>query len=131
MIIFARGSITMEDISNKNDITVFVDSFYEKVRHDTLIGPVFFGAITGDWQPHLDRMYAFWDSVLFSTPGFTGNPFAKHVPLRISQEHFDRWLVLFDQTIEENFIGPVADDAKLRARSIAKIFVSRLDGMKH
>lgn len=120
----------MEDISNKNDISVFVDSFYDKVRHDTLIGPVFFGAITGDWQPHLDRMYAFWDSVLFSKPGFTGNPFAKHVTLRISQEHFDRWLLLFDQTIAENFVGPLADEAKNRASMIAKIFVSRLEGIK-
>lgn len=120
----------MGDIGNKEDIKVFVDAFYDKVRRNTLIGPVFFGAIRGDWQPHLDRMYAFWDSVLFSNPGFTGNPFAKHAPLRIAQEHFDQWLVLFGETIDENFTGPVADDAKNRAQSIAKIFVARLEGSR-
>jgi len=91
---------------------------------------VFLGAITGDWQPHLDKMYAFWDSVLFGVAGFSGNPFARHAPLPIGQEHFDQWLVLFDETIDSLFSGPVAREAKNRAQLIAKIFVSRLTGMK-
>lgn len=117
----------MDDIRSKTDISVFVDAFYDKVRRDQQIGPVFFGAIKGDWQPHLDRMYAFWDSVLFSNSGYSGNPFAKHATLAISERHFDQWLTLFDQTINGNFAGPVAEEAKMRARLIAKIFVSRLD----
>ena len=121
----------MKDITNKQDISVFVDAFYEKIKHDQLLGPVFFAAITGNWQPHLDRMYAFWDSVLFSAPGFTGNPFAKHATLRIGQEHFDQWLVLFDDTINSNFSGPVAEDAKNRARLIGKIFVSRIEDIQN
>lgn len=120
----------MEDIRNKNDISVFVDSFYDKVKRDAKLGPVFLGAITGDWQPHLDKMYAFWDSVLFGVAGFSGNPFARHAPLPIGQEHFDQWLVLFDETIDSLFSGPVAREAKNRAQLIAKIFVSRLTGMK-
>jgi len=120
----------MEDIRNRNDISAFVDLFYDKVRLDTKLGPVFSGAITGDWQPHLDKMYSFWDSLLFGVAGFSGNPFAKHVPLAIGQEHFDQWLVLFDETIDSLFFGPVASEAKNRARLIAKIFVSRLDGMQ-
>jgi hemoglobin len=120
----------MGDIKDKQDIIAFVDAFYQQVERDTLIGPVFFGALSGDWNMHLNRMYAFWDSVLFSTPGFSGNPFAKHIPLRIAQEHFDRWLLLFEQTIDRLFEGPVADDAKNRARSIARIFAARLDNIK-
>lgn len=119
----------MEDISNKEDISIFVDAFYDKIKHDQLLGPIFFGAIKGDWQPHLERMYAFWDSVLFRAPGFTGNPFAKHATLRIGQEHFDQWLLLFNETIDSHFAGPVADDAKQRAVLIGKIFVSRLEGL--
>jgi len=121
----------MEDIRNKNDIAVFVDAFYDKIKHDQVLGPIFFGAIKGDWQPHLDRMYAFWDSVLFSTPGFTGNPFAKHAGLRIGQQHFDQWLVLFNETIDSNFAGPVAEDAKNRAQLIGKIFVSRIEDIQN
>lgn len=119
----------MEDIKNRDDIRKFVDTFYDKVKRDGLLGPVFLGAITGDWQPHLDKMYAFWDSVLFHVPGFSGNPFARHAPLRIDQSHFDNWLVLFDETINTLFKGPVADEAKGRARMIAQIFVSKLTDM--
>lgn len=118
------------DISNKHDISIFVDAFYDKIKHNQMLGPIFFGAIKGDWQPHLDRMYGFWDSVLFSVPGFTGNPFAKHATLRIGPEHFDQWLLLFENTIDSNFSGPIADEAKYRARLIGKIFESRLEDIR-
>ncbi|MET1056147.1 MAG: group III truncated hemoglobin [Pedobacter sp.] len=116
----------MEDIRNKDDIRSFVDEFYRKVRQDTLIGPVFAEVITGDWQPHLDKMYAFWNGVLFGVPGFKGNPFARHAPLIIGQEHFDQWLILFTETIEAGFSGPVAEEAVKRAHLIAQVFVSKL-----
>lgn len=116
----------MKDIEGLADIKLFVDEFYTKVRKDELIGPVFLAVITGDWQPHLDRMYAFWNAALFNVPGFKGNPFAKHMPLGISQEHFDRWLVLFAKTINEHFEGPMAEDAKNRAELMAVMFVSKL-----
>lgn len=119
----------MKDIEDITDIKLFVDEFYAKVREDELIGPVFSAVITGDWQPHLNRMYAFWNAALFSVPGFKGNPFAKHIPLGISQEHFDRWLLLFAATINERFKGPMAEDAKHRAQLMAVMFVSKLGRM--
>jgi len=119
----------MKDIEDIADIELFVDEFYIKVREDELIGPIFSAVITGDWQPHLDRMYAFWNAALFSVPGFKGNPFAKHVPLGIAQEHFDRWLVLFAATINNYFEGPMAEDAKHRAELMATMFVSKLGRM--
>jgi hemoglobin len=119
----------MKDIEDIADIKLFVDGFYIKVREDILIGPVFSAVITGDWQPHLDRMYAFWDAALFNVPGFKGNPFAKHIPLDISQKHFDRWLMLFVATIDHYFEGPMAEDAKHRAELMAAMFVSKLGRM--
>ncbi len=119
----------MKDIEDIADIKLFVDKFYIKVREDELIGPVFSAAITGDWQPHLNRMYAFWNAALFNVPGFKGNPFAKHVPLGISQQHFDRWLMLFVATINNHFEGPIAEDAKHRAELMAAMFVSKLGRM--
>jgi hemoglobin len=115
----------MKDITDITDIRLFVDDFYEKVRHDDLIGPVFLKAIS-DWQPHLDKMYAFWNAVLFGVAGFKGNPFARHAPLQIEQEHFDRWLTLFAETIDTYFEGPVAEDTKKRAGLMAEMFLSRL-----
>ena len=119
----------MKDIEDIADIKLFVDKFYVKVREDELIGPVFSAVIAGDWQPHLDRMYAFWNAALFNVPGFKGNPFAKHIPLGISQEHFDRWLTLFAATINNHFEGQMAEDAKYRAELMAAMFVSKLERM--
>ncbi len=115
----------MKDIMDITDIKIFVDEFYAKVRLDDLIGPVFMQVIA-DWQPHLNRMYAFWNAVLFGAPGFKGNPFAKHAPLAIERPHFDRWLALFDGTIDSHFEGPVADETKKKAGLMAEMFVNRL-----
>jgi len=116
------------DITNRDDIVLFVNEFYGKVQLDDLIGPIFNNAIA-DWGPHLEKMYAFWNAALFGVQGFKGNPFAKHAPLPIGSEHFDRWLLLFGQTIDENFEGKMAGEAKKRARLMGAMFLSRLQGL--
>jgi hemoglobin len=116
----------MKDITDIDDIKLFVDEFYEKVRRDDLLSPVFLQAIPGDWQPHLDKMYAFWNTVLFGVSGYKGNPFSKHAPLSIEQDHFERWLALFAETINGHFEGPVAQDTQKRAGFMAEMFLSRL-----
>jgi hemoglobin len=116
----------MKDIEGIADIKLFVDEFYAKVRKDELIGPVFSAVIAGDWQPHLDRMYAFWNAALFNVPGFKGNPFAKHAPLGIAPLHFERWLLLFDTTIDAYFEGAMAAETKNRARLMATMFMAKL-----
>ena len=120
----------MKDISDINDIRLFVNEFYKKVETDDLLGSVFSKAIDGYWQPHLDKMYAFWNAVLFAGRGYVGNPFSKHAPLNINPEHFERWLQLFSEVIDGHFEGPVAEDAKKRAGLMAEIFMAKLQGMK-
>jgi len=119
----------VKDITDIDSIKLFVDEFYGKVRRDSLIGPVFLQVLPGDWQPHLEKMYAFWNAVLFGVAGFKGNPFSKHAPLKIEQEHFDRWLSLFAETIDAHFEGAVADDTKKRAGLMAEMFLHRLRHM--
>lgn len=118
----------MKDITGLADIKVFVDDFYQKVRTDDYIGPIFMKAIA-DWTPHLEKMYAFWNAALFGVPGFKGNPFAKHAPLGIVPEHFDRWIVLFNETIDTHFAGEMAEDTKNRAQLMATMFMKRLASM--
>lgn len=120
----------MKDITGLEDIRLFVDEFYGKVRGDDLIGPVFAGIIT-DWHPHLEKMYAFWNAALFGVAGFKGNPFARHAPLPIAQEHFGRWLELFTETIDEHFIGSMAEQTKQKAGLMAAMFMSKLDRMRN
>jgi len=117
------------DIRNIDDIKIFVDDFYYKVQQDEFIGPIFNNVIQ-DWPVHLNKMYQFWNAALFGVPGFKGNPFAKHAPLPIHREHFDRWLVLFHQTIDHFFTGEVAEDCKKRSELMAAMFLNRLENMR-
>jgi len=81
----------MEDIRDKEDIKTFVDAFYNKVRTDDLLGPVFNARIEeGAWGTHLERMYDFWNTVLFAAREYRGNPFSKHATLPIDAAHFNQ-----------------------------------------
>ena len=120
----------MDDIQDLSSIKILVDSFYDKVRRDDRLGPVFFAVIKDNWQPHLEKMYAFWNAALFSVPGFKGNPFARHAPLPIEAVHFDRWISLFNQTVDEHFAGPNATEIKTKAGLMSVMFQSKLAAMK-
>jgi len=118
----------MNDISDKEDVKLFVDSFYTKVREDDLIGPVFASKIAADkWGAHLERMYSFWNTVLFSVRDYSGNPFSKHADLPVGEPHFTRWVKLFNETIDENFSGEIATDAKSRATKMGYLFQSKIE----
>lgn len=114
------------DIKNSNEIKTLVDSFYEKVKQDELLAPIFESRITGDWGPHLETMYRFWNAALFNVREYTGNPFMTHKNLPLAQEHFERWINLFYQTIDELFEGDVAEEAKRRSMIMAHTFYSRM-----
>jgi hemoglobin len=77
-----------------------VRAFYAKVRVDQVLAPVFDARIR-DWEPHLSQMCAFWSSVALMTGRYHGTPMAKHMPLPVDADHFDRWLRLFEQTARE------------------------------
>ncbi len=109
----------VRDIEEREDIKIMVDKFYEKVKLDSLLGPVFSNV---DWPHHLPIMYDFWSSMLLGDQTYKGNPLQKHLALPIQREHFSRWLVLFKETVDENFEGEKAEEVKMRADSIAGIF---------
>ena len=77
-----------------------VRDFYVRVRDDAVLGPVFAAKID-DWEPHLQKMFAFWSSVALMSGRYHGQPMAKHLPLPIDARHFDRWLALFAETARE------------------------------
>jgi hemoglobin len=77
-----------------------VRGFYEKVRDDALLGPIFDARIA-DWEPHLARMCAFWSSVALLTGRYHGRPTEMHLPLPVDARHFDRWLALFEATARD------------------------------
>lgn len=117
----------MQEINSIEDIKTLVDRFYLKVRKDTDLAPVFNSRITtDDWQLHLNKMYSFWESVLFHKGSYKGNPFEKHLNLPVESIHFEQWIKLFNETVDENFYGLVAENAKMKAKSIAYIFSHKI-----
>ena len=115
----------MKDIATEQDIKVLVDSFYARVGEDALLAPIFNDVAGVDWSHHLPVMYTFWSSMLFRTATYKGRPWPKHAPLPVRQEHFERWLSLFCQTVDAHFTGPKAREAKSIALSIADTFQTR------
>lgn len=115
-----------KDLTTLADIQVMVDAFYDQVNQDDLLAPVFNDVAQVNWAKHLPLMYSFWNRVLFAEGDYRGKPFPKHLPLPINEAHFERWVALFDANMDALFEGPIADDAKLRARSIAHVFQAKL-----
>lgn len=109
------------DITSEADIRQLVDIFYGKVRQDEVLSPVFEPVIGDSWEHHLGHMTDFWSTLLLYTKKFSSDPLTKHLPLVLTKAHFDRWLLLFHGTVDELFQGEIAENAKKRAYSIARI----------
>ncbi|HEY0669701.1 MAG TPA: group III truncated hemoglobin [Sphingobacteriaceae bacterium] len=109
------------DILTEADIELLVNTFYTKVRQDDILAEVFNDVIKDKWDIHLKRMTDFWSTILLYTKKYKDDPLPKHMPLPIGQEHFDRWLQLFNETIDMLFEGQIAENARKRANSIARI----------
>jgi hemoglobin len=103
-------------------ISTLVDRFYTRVRAQPLIGPIFEHAIGDNWDRHLDRMKAFWASVALNAGLYSGRPVPVHQKLtEVQPWHFNIWLALFRQTLEEVAPTPEAVDYMMvRADRIAE-----------
>jgi hemoglobin len=95
-----------------------VRTFYVRIQGDPVLGPVFAARIA-DWEPHLQRMFAFWSSVALMSGAYHGQPMQKHLPLPIDARHFDRWLALFEETARELCPPQAATHFVERAQRIA------------
>jgi hemoglobin len=103
-------------------IIVLVNAFYAKVRRDPVLGPVFDNAIAPDaWPAHLQKMYAFWSSVMLTSGRYKGNPVATHQKVEgVEPPMFGNWLDLFEMTAHELFIPEIAARFERAARRIGE-----------
>ena len=119
------------DLNSREEIEILVNAFYERVRSDDLLGFIFDRVAQTNWETHLPKMYAFWETVMFRSGGFTGNPLAAHaklIPLtNMGREQFDRWLTLFRSTVDALFVGEHADHIKRCAEDMANVIHSRIN----
>jgi hemoglobin len=120
----------LKAIESRDDIQILVHEFYAKVRKDSLIGPIFNDVAQVDWDEHLPKIVNFWSDLLLGEDSYRGRPFPPHIPLNLEASHFERWLRLFVQTVDENFTGLKADEVKKRAFGIARNFMANLQSIQ-
>lgn len=120
------NSIEVKEITELADVQLIVDDFYTKIRQDDLLGDIFDNIILDRWSEHIEKMYTFWQTVLLNEHTYMGAPFVPHAHLPVDQEHFDRWLSLFDETVDTYFIGEKAEKAKRQGHAMAEIFLDKI-----
>ena len=116
-----------KDIQGIDDIKLLVNNFYDKVRDDDFLAPIFNAQIQDRWPQHLEKMYTFWQTVLLGEHTYYSSPFPPHAKLPVSHEHFAQWLTLFTQIIEELFNGEKADESLWRAKKMAQMFEMKIE----
>lgn len=120
----------MHDISSKQDIKLLVDTFYSKAIHDKFIGKFFTKVVQLNFETHLPTMYHFWEGVLLNGNSYRGNPMVKHMALHqkepITPAHFNQWLALWKETIDQLFNGAKAEEAKQKAQQIAGLMEMKI-----
>lgn len=119
-----------KEIENRQDIELLVNKFYDKVNADAKISKFFNEIVQVDWNFHLPKMYNFWETLLFGKKAFKGNPMLVHILISmkemIEKEHFNQWLSLWQETLQENFTGKKAEMAYQKAEQIAGLMAFKV-----
>lgn len=121
------------DITSRADVERLTRAFYEKALADTMIGYLFTDVAQLDLEAHLPDIADFWETILLGGDAYRGGAFAVHADLHAKSPlrggHFDRWVALWTQTVDELFAGETAEEAKRHARRVASAFHRRLQGV--
>ena len=119
------------DIENRADIENLVNLFYHYVKQDKTIGFIFNDVVKMNWETHIPLITDFWETILLDNPVYKKNAMEVHydinrkLPLKV--EHFESWLQLFNNTIDELYQGEKANLAKTRAKSIAAVMQFKMN----
>ena len=120
----------MKDIQTRNDIQTLMESFYNKALTDELIGFFFTEVAPLDMETHMPLIVDFWETVVFGVAKYKGNVFQVHQHIHqlsaFKTEDFTRWVLLFQQTVNELFTGSNAEMIKQKAESIATVMRIKL-----
>ena len=85
------------------------------------LGPIFNASLDGRWPGHLEKMKAFWRSVLLRSGEYKGKPVPAYVKLKgVASQDFKIWLGLFRETIDVIFAPEAAPLIFAAAERIAQ-----------
>ncbi|MEM6316550.1 MAG: group III truncated hemoglobin [Bacteroidota bacterium] len=124
-----------DDIKNRTDIRTLVNAFYKKMLADEQLGYIFTEVVKIKLDQHLPHLYDFWENALFYTGAYKRDLMDIHLDLHFNQHrlekvHFDQWLALFNETVDELFAGKKAETAKQRAKSIAIVMHLKIQDLE-
>ncbi|MCP4443444.1 MAG: group III truncated hemoglobin [Aureispira sp.] len=118
------------DIQTPEDIEALMRAFYSRVLADEEIGYIFTDVAKLNLETHMPRICAFWENVLLGSTAYKKNVLQVHLDLHqeeaLKPEHFERWLMIFDETVDAQFEGEIANMAKVRGRSIATVMQTKI-----
>ena len=121
------------DIETYDDCVRLVTAFYGRAMTDPIIGFIFVDVAHLDLEAHIPVIASFWETILLGAGTYSGGAYAVHADLnrkvRLRTGHFERWLGLWDETVDELFAGEHADLAKSHAQRVARAFDRRLRGL--
>ncbi|OCX52894.1 hypothetical protein BEL04_00765 [Mucilaginibacter sp. PPCGB 2223] len=118
------------DIASRTDIESLLTKFYERAFADDVIGFIFTEITHLDLATHLPVIANFWEDILLGTHHYHGNPVKVHLEIdrlsELNENQFNRWLFLWQITVDRYFTGPIADEARHRANNIAKVMIAKI-----
>jgi hemoglobin len=121
------------DIESRADCERLVRAFYSRALTDPIIGFLFPDVAKLDVEAHVPQIASFWETILLGAQSYRGGAFRPHVELhykvRLRSGHFERWLILWRETVDELFAGERAELAKSHALRVARAFYSRLQSL--
>ncbi len=113
------------DIEDRADIDLLMGRFYEKAMKDETIGYIFTDVAKLDLKHHLPVIGDFWETLLFQSGNYQKhgrNPLQVHGEIHqkspLFPRHFERWLEIFGECVNESFAGERADFMLMRAKMI-------------
>lgn len=116
--------VPLPDVLDETMIRGVVHGFYDEIRRDDILGPIFHDRIEADkWPQHLAKMCDFWSTTLLQTSRYEGRPLPPHLAIAgLGEAHFRRWLKLFRATVRRICPPEVAALFMERALRIAHSF---------
>jgi hemoglobin len=118
------------DIETRDDCERLVRAFYGRALHDPVIGFIFTDVAKLDLEAHIPVLTSFWETLLLGAQSYDRGAFHRHADLHRQVElrpgHFQRWLSLWYETVDELYAGPRAEAAQAHAYRLANAFQMRL-----
>jgi hemoglobin len=119
------------DIRDRDDIAHLVTEFYTRAFADPVLGPIFTDVAQMDLEAHMPIMCDFWETVLFQAGKYGRNAFNVHLDLHrkveLTPSLFQRWLDIWEGTVDDLYTGDKAIQAKVQAGRIAGSISRRLE----